>query len=562
MGGEFVDFDVDFNEENSLKVELGGSFLINAGICGLIKALEINDAEEDIDYKISDTCLYLSKEYLQNTDLAQFYINAFVDTFKENSRYYEFLSTKKSIVENYKNKEELSKEDEKFLNLIFKDFSSMLEKNSFKNGYGVLNERVGVEPISLELISQFKKEKDLPIKFDLYFELCRLLEQPQAEEILLMKEIIYSKTKFFYEGISFFLPANVKKDLASCYIKDFVEPLLKEIEGGKKTQKRCLECSNLVQETRSISFMLDTTNDVNRKKNYYWNQKVDAFVCSLCSFVYTFVPLGFVFNGQEAIFINTNNSINGLVKIMNNYEAKLRDDVEERGKTKLFRIFTDTKLNILKEKINNIQVIVRSTNKNHYSMNILSKDMLNKLIKGQKELNNLERKFLKTDNGFINVYDLVVENILAYRNQYNLIYTLFREDLKENRNVNYLKNILSLQIIFQGGKKMEDLKKKSDIAFLKGRDLRGEITQGISEKDTDNHLRGFVYRLANAVAVNNRDLFLDSVIRIYSGRGLSMPAIFKETFSSDEVFKVISQAFILGLKYQKYEKEENNQEAK
>lgn len=181
--------------------------------------------------------------------------------------------------------------------------------------------------------------------------------------------------------------------------------------------------------------------------------------------------------------------------------------------------------------------------------------MIKKLSESALYLNRLERKFVKDNGEFINVYDEVFDNILNKRIQYPLINKLFKLALKENSNTNYLWYILMVNIIFKGGSQLDNLKKNVDIAFNSGKEMRGKIADGMKNVDIDNSLRGFVYKLSNAVSVNNRDQFIDSVIRVYSGKGLPMPYIFKECFNSDEMFKAIGQGFILGLKYTKYEKE-------
>ena len=65
--------------------------------------------------------------------------------------------------------------------------------------------------------------------------------------------------------------------------------------------------------------------------------------------------------------------------------------------------------------------------------------------------------------------------------------------------------------------------------------------------------------MSNALSVGNRDDFLETIIRVYSGKGIAIPYIFKETYGSDEMFKAIATGFILGLKYSKYQKEENKE---
>ena len=114
---------------------------------------------------------------------------------------------------------------------------------------------------------------------------------------------------------------------------------------------------------------------------------------------------------------------------------------------------------------------------------------------------------------------------------------------------------------------MDELNKKIDFAFMSGKALRESILGKEAAKSSengaeadDNRLRGLVYRLVNLTAVGDCSQFIDTVIRIYAGYGLTIPTVFKDCYKSDEMFKAISHGFILGLKYAAYEKNNNKQE--
>ncbi len=546
------------NINDPLVIEPGNTFLLNAGICGFITALENYGAESDKDYCFEGNNLIVSKEYLLNTDLSQLYIEAVVSCFKNDSKF-KRMTDLVGIIENITNKGELSKEDEKQLKEYYKTFTDYFESNSRKAGFEILKSENIEKPVSIETISEIKKEKDYNNKLLLLKDFNERISQKKVKEVLLMKEIMYTKINLFYEGISFFLPANLKKSINECYNTDFVQPLIEMISDKEnKGKKRCIECNRTVKSTRSISFMVDTTDDVNRKKSYYWNQKPDAFVCPLCAFLYTFVPMGFMFAGQEALFINSAQSIKTMCQIMNSYKTKLESDEKSSQRSRLFRVFTTDEIDMLEKKIDNIEVVTRGASKNNYSMYIFDKMFVEKLKEGKNDLKYLEKIYVKFTD-FESVYDMVIDNILAGRNQYSLMHKLLINALGENKNTNYLKNILNIQIIFKGGENMEELKELADKAFGAGTGMRKAVVGDVG-KDTDNHLRGIVYKLSNAVAVGDREMFLDSVIRIYSGRGMAMPYIFKCCFDSEEAFKTIGQAYILGLKYEKYESNNDNKE--
>lgn len=101
------------------------------------------------------------------------------------------------------------------------------------------------------------------------------------------------------------------------------------------------------------------------------------------------------------------------------------------------------------------------------------------------------------------------------------------------------------------------------IAYKNGNEIRAKLIGANSSanlnseqnKEADNKLRGLVYQLINYVHTSNRDLFLSNITRLYAGMNLSIPSIFLNIFKSDEEFKVIGNAYILGLKGSFYDNE-------
>lgn len=545
--------------EDYINIELGSSFLLNSGILGFIRFLESNSAKAGVDYIFDNQSLYVSKNYITDNDISKMYVNTMAKLLGNQTKFFSILAKKNYVISLYEQSTELNGEVQKGLESIYKEFAAMLEKSSFKAGYIICNSYEHIVQMDLTMISDFKKAKDLIEKKELYLKLCEIVEQPEMSNVLIIKDLMYTKINLFFDNTSFFLPANLKLKIEDCYLKDFVTPLINEIKSDKPKKKRCIECDELSTDVKSISFMIDTTDDVARKKSAYWNCKPDAYVCPVCALMYTFVPLGFAFLGQDAVFINNNSSIDGLIKIMSSYRDRTELNTTGSLKSRMYQAFTSDKIDMISNKINNIQVIVRSPKSSHYELSILGKDKIKMLLFSKKHLTNLEKKYIKNGKDFISVYDEVFDNILYNRSQYVLINKLFRMELSNSTSTNYLINILNIELIFRGGNNLDSLKKNVDIAFAVGKEMRYVLTGSVKDKDIDNSLRGFVYKLSNALSVGNRDDFLDTIIRVYSGKGIAIPYIFKETYSSDEMFKAIATGFILGLKYSKYQKEENKE---
>ena len=64
-----------------------------------------------------------------------------------------------------------------------------------------------------------------------------------ARKLFAMKSIIYSFINRFWDGKSFLLPANAKKNMREMFAKDFADPLVEYLESDRSRMKdSCIEC--------------------------------------------------------------------------------------------------------------------------------------------------------------------------------------------------------------------------------------------------------------------------------------------------------------------------------
>jgi len=564
-----------------VQAELGGSFLLNAGICGFLKFLKYNHAEEGTDYEVDGQCIRVNEKFLKEKNIGLMYINTMAEAFEEETKYHRLLCSvkeKKNI-----SLEELDDKQKKAVQDAYNNFADMLLKSSYKNAYEMMRGQELEAGFDLEYMKTLKKSKDLKDKQKYANEIIEVIDQEKVKNILIYTELLYGIFKLFFNENSMskkiLCLCDAKKRYEDTYYANFIEPLLGEMDvADKKKTTRCIECFGMAYNKKAFTFMVDSTDDVNRKKSAYWNYKPDAYVCPVCAFMYSFVPLGFVYMGGDAIFINANVSVESLFRTMEEYRRKKEEaEQEEKGnkgkdtvKKRLFRTLISEKIGALYEQKSNIQVIMRSEKTSHFRFDVIDKNLVQKLNDGKKYLMHLEKKYLKieTKDGkikWISVYDMAFDCITGHRSFYGMIDTLIKRELDLERNFNYIMNIIYLQNIFYGGVEMEVLNKKVDAAFMAGKALRhsilGSDANGMAAED-DNRLRGIVYRLVNLASVGDCPQYLDSVIRMYAGYNLTIPAVFKDCYKSEEMFKAIAHGFILGLKYVKADvvKEEKKDE--
>ena len=79
-------------------------------------------------------------------------------------------------------------------------------------------------------------------------------------------------------------------------------------------------------------------------------------------------------------------------------------------------------------------------------------------------------------------------------------------------------------------------------------------------KEAENKLRSYIYKLINALGTSNRNMFLDAVTRMYSGINKEIPSVFFDVFSSDENFKEVGYAYVLGLKGGEFQNKNSQEE--
>ncbi len=572
--------------ENYITVDCTGSFLKNAGIVGFVKFAEYNHAVEGNDYIIDGQNLHISVEYLKNNDISQMYVDTMVDIFEKDSKFYKVVHDEYNIIQSYYSKgfENLSDKDIENVTKLFKSFEDMMLKKSFENTSNILKTEYNVQYDIFDMVKSLKSIKDINSKYPSYIQIIDILNDKTIRNQYMYTELLYGKFKlFFNENAQSHKITILDEKIRREYTihNNLINPLLEDFSTDAKKKKTvCIECLENTSCKRNNTFMLDTADDVGKKKSYYWNCNPDAFVCPNCAFIYSFVPLGFAFFGNDAVFINNNQSIKELYSIMNTYKLKTESNPNETYYQRLFKIFSSEKISALEHNIHNIQVIFRNGNLSHYDMKIIDNDIITKMVECQKHhyFTNIEKKYLKIGTDFINVYNSVLDNILMRRSQYNFIdkclkYEFSQECEKKSCNYGYIKNILNIEINFNGGSAiMEKEKKKSyinnlmtkvNIAFEVGKSMRisilGENALNDS-KEKDNSLRGYVYRLINLASVGDISQFMDTILRTYSGYGLTIPDIFKDCYQSEETFKAIAHGYILGLKYVKYQKDNNNED--
>ncbi len=546
-----------------------GDFLKNAGLVGLKYLLDASDAEEEIDYGITEDKqgLWLERQFVVNADWTDMYFKAFVKRYGELTNYQVILDKIGDILEKAGQPEwdkKACKEDLKFIN------EKMLS-NSYQSGFANMKDQIE-NPDVYELLKSHKLKENME-KEELCARLRQLtifLQQPLCKETFSMKSIIYNYINRFWDGKSFLLRANASKNMKSVFDVDFSEPFRKYATADhKKAKDMCIDCDGKIdaKEKVSIAFMKDQADDLTRKRSAFWNCKVDAYLCPACAFVYSLAPLGFTLAGRTFVFVNMNQNIDLLLQA-NSPDGKMAVDLKRKEKDRYSSWIAGTINLLLQEKdreLGNIQVIARGMGESdRYTFDVISKDIL-KLLNDKSIRNDLEQlgryPYVKTGREYWNVHETVILNLLRYHNQYEVIGKLLKMALEGEGVLFKASFVYDVQLrsslarkkdktINTGGEVMNRYAVRE-----RGYELRNALlgAKGTSE---DACIRGTIYQLLNALSVGNVERFMEVIMRVYCSTRLQVPDAFIEFLKDRDTFTEYGYAFLLGLQGSHYEKKE------
>ncbi|MEN3042354.1 MAG: type I-B CRISPR-associated protein Cas8b1/Cst1, partial [Fervidobacterium sp.] len=101
-----------------------------------------------------------------------------------------------------------------------------------------------------------------------------------------------------------------------------------------------------------------------------------------------------------------------------------------------------------------------------------------------------------------------------------------------------------LNMYKRGQEDMENEINKIKSAFKSGIEMRKELEKNQEE----NKIQTIAYKLLNSAKTGNKNLFLDTLMRLYINRSIEVPkAIFEMIHESNMDFETLAQSYIAGL---------------
>ena len=583
------------DEKIELKLK---DWLFNAGLLGFINILgeeARNNGELEIDDK--NRLIRFSLKVLGNFEYK--YFDFFIKRYGKTLTYGKILEFEKYIDEFEENGKKIRSIDElKMINDKITFFKAKIKSESYKKAYDFI-EKNGTNKI-LQMEKELKKIKEpkenvneisnddvknnLKIMKEIigFFKKKITYKEGNVKNYLAAKNIAYVIINNAWSSVSFLNRANAAKDIYDEYKSYFVEPALEYVNADKSKFKYKCVISNMQMKDykNTLGFLNDTGFDVSRKPSHVWNFVNDIAVTPLVTLVYSCVPAGFIYGADKGIFVNANHNIDQLFKINNGIAYNILEDESEEKNINLYK-------NLLKEikkekdntkyELSDIQIV--KSEEGHYKFTLLSRNILKLLSENKEKLDDLLDKWYLIDKRYFNIYDTTITELLNNQNLFSLINKLCYYKISKAKLSCKLKNIedllkINLDYIRRLKKmdKQEIVEKKEnkktseeltekDIFYIR-RDAMIFREEYIRKSGNDKKIGSLLYRLQNALRINNVDMFMDALISAHAYAGKNISSLFAKALLNDENFQTLGHGFLLGLLGEDKSKNENKTDKK
>lgn len=540
---------VDGKEYLVIRLDNG---LYNAGVLGLIKLIDLAGA----DYIVDGQELAIDKAFFAREDLAERYLDLVFAHYENNSRFKALQNTDFAMC------------DDKRLESFDALFKGKTQTTICAN-YG----DSGFDAPCKEYAKITKKEcynikRELGSKIQEY-----LSGNPALYRYLVIGDSARAQMSDFFgtfaflkvsQGSYLIKPATTFEAELNSFLFSPLKVFVQDYSNYHNNDGKvgCIQCREISAKNKNIflelKFLNDFVDSPDKKKSVFWDKENDSCVCPLCALVYSLIPFGFVevsqgsgFN-KDKLFVNENDSVLQL-KSRNGTIAE-QNTLADKDKLGVINTLVMSELERRGEyELNNIELIARENNgkRSFYSFAVIGKDLLELIAMSGESLRRLTKVSVKlNDKDYLAVFPAVLNNILAYNNQWPLIDTL----LRAGGSTYAVNNVFEVQV---NKTKLKEEKVKEIDGKIKSAKYAGKLLKDFFGVEAENKLRGFLYKLINSLSTGNRDTFLDSITRMYSGINKEIPGVLINVFADDEAFKEIGYAFVLGLKSEDYEKKED-----
>ena len=534
--------------------------------------LEANTKEDkEKNKKSQDTIKRLTK-YIKDTIKTQ---KDKVKKFNEDS--YQIIDEEYSKIKEPKTQEELQ-EFSKSLNKMIQEIekeenNSRITLNYFKN---ILSTNYFGQPSFMNVVKSsctVQEQQELMQKD----YVSNIIENAFLQEVLEGKYEI----KEIEEHIQ--KTTNITKEVETIYhnIQKQIEkhkPLEEMQEYIKKKMNYCLICEEKesITENYTESNFIPLAVSSENMVNFFWNQKPQVPVCSLCKLMMFCIPAGVTLiskiekdgnmNYKETELYSFINYDTNVKKLLKTNRSLSDNSKKEKGK---INPYVDSILDIIDSKeetarwqLDNVFVIEFETEYLGYSrmqyFHILpnvAKFLTTKYVNVLQAISDYHFRLQLTDMMLKNEDTMLVINN-RLRENFN--------DAKVKQAFNcYLatKVRFDLNMLKKEGNKVEEEIQKGNKKIYALYNIGQDIRKTLKNKKEENKLDSYVYRMVNSIKANNKKEFMDVVIRLHLYMAKDVSPIFLEVMQDGNLdFATIGHSFLSGLISDEYRKEEKVEE--
>ena len=583
------------DEKIELKLK---DWLFNAGLLGFINILgEETKSSGELEIDNKNRLIKFSPKILENFEYK--YFDFFIKRYGKTLTYGKILEFEKYIDKFEENGEKIRSINElKMINDKITFFKAKIKSESYKKAYDFI-EKNGTDKI-LGLEKELKKIKEPKGNIDEismenvknnfkimkeiidFFKKKMMDEEGNIKNYLAAKNIAYVIINNAWSSVSFLNRANAAKDIYEEYKSYFVEPALEYVNADKSKFKYKCTISNMPMKDykNTLGFLNDTGFDVSRKPSHVWNFVNDIAVAPLVTLVYSCIPAGFIYGADKGIFVNANHNIDQLCNINNGIAYNILEDESEEKNINLYK-------NLLKEikkekdntkyELSDIQIV--KFEEGHYKFTLLSRNILKLLSENKEKLDDLLDKWYLIDKRYFNLYDTTITELLNNQNLFSLINKLCYYKISKTKLYCKLKNIEDLlKINLDYIRRLKKMDKQEIIEKKENKKTSEELTEKdvfyirrdamifreeyIRKSGNDKKIGSLLYRLQNALRINNVDMFMDALISAHAYAGKNISSLFAKALLNDENFQTLGHGFLLGLLGEDKSKNENKTDKK
>lgn len=499
-------------------------WLYNAGLAGLYNILK--EAKDNV--YVSDNYIEFDSDVLEG--LEEKYFNYFIKIYENTMIFSNIINKVKKLIDVGEEQGEF-KEYEKDIEYV----NSKLNNSSYKS----IRKEIPKKALSIKNINQ-----------DVLANLLDSLNK--GRNGILKNECTgyYDQksriSKMPHSIIDKYINTNMLDIQKSC------DELLNYINGdNSRYELKCFSCGMKIKKIgRGLSFLTNMYFDTSRKTSHVWNFVSDIEICPVCSLVYFCVPAGFTTIFGQGIYINDNTLMKSAININSKIKSEILREHEIKQSLTYRALVSSVKEQFtdnVKYELADIQVV--RYKEGRYLFNILSRKVLKVIYDSEENLNDLINCGYIEGDIYFNIYDSIIESLLNNQNLFLLIHKLLVYKISTpdavRFNTNHVKKILNINFRFMRGLGyMENLDNK--IVKRANRDgyfLRKEY----KDRKAESKLSGISYRLLNALKVNSKDMFMDTVLNCYLYVQKTVPQVLLDGLTDDAAFKTIGYAFISGL---------------